>query len=63
MNLEDLGVWLMDHPRAARGIGIGIVLFGTLSYLRMLRAFVELDHVLAVHASETARAASEALGG
>jgi hypothetical protein len=63
VNLEDLGVWLMEHPRATRGIGLALVAVGTLSYLRMLRTFADLDHVLAVHASETARAASEALGG
>lgn len=63
MNLENLGQWLLEHPRAARGLGLGLVALGTVSYLRLLRNFAEFDYLLRRQASDAAQAASEALGG
>ena len=63
MNRETIGEWMLEHPKATRVLGLGLVAFGTWSYLGLLRKHVELEHVLAVARSEAARAASEALGG
>jgi hypothetical protein len=63
VNLEDLGSWMLEHPKATRLIGLAFVGVATLSYLRTLKVYADLEHVLAVHAGAMAREASEALGG
>lgn len=61
--MEDLGQWMLEHPRATRCLAIGLVAISTWEYLKILWLFTDLDHLLAQHASDAARAASEALGG
>lgn len=61
--MNSLGEWVAEHPQGTRALALAIVAFGTFSYIGLLRNYVRLDLLLKQHASDTARAASEALGG
>ena len=55
--------YIHDHPRALYLISVPLVLFATYNLEAAWRLHTAVEHHVREHASELARAASEALGG